>query len=86
MTLLTNLMPHGSLKREGHHRFEWQNIDIEVYAAPAGSVTLPGIARCRQQGRQGHDNMAMFVSLREEQFRARRSRQRRRRRSCCVVT
>jgi hypothetical protein len=40
MTLPTNLLQQGSLKRKGHHCFERQNMDIEVYPAPAGFVSL----------------------------------------------
>jgi hypothetical protein len=37
MTLPTDLLRHGSVKREGHHRFERQNMDIEVYRRRWGS-------------------------------------------------
>ena len=74
MTLPINLLQHGSSKREGHHRFERQNIDIEVYAAPAGSVTLGGSGGAGGKGGKGkligraHYNVAKIASLIEEQF------------------
>ena len=74
MTLPINLLQHGSSTREGHHRFERQNIDIEVYAAPAGSVTLGGSGGAGGAGGKGkligraHYNVAKIASLLEEQF------------------